>query len=161
MAGQGSDERRVIYGSRRKALGLLLISCTFVAISAWRLTDPNAASDGSWPMLGGAFFGLGVLIFTAQIVWPETLILDREGFTQSVLGRKRSQKWSDIEEFLLWSPSPGAQMVGYNFKPDRRPKGALTQINRTLGCDAGLPGGWKMSPRELLTTLQEWKARYG
>jgi hypothetical protein len=155
---QSSVARRVIRGSRQKALLLLLGCCTFVV---WGMTSPQSASDHNLPMFAAVFFGPGVPIFIAQIIWPEVLILDPEGFTSRMLWRTQSQKWSDIEEFLLWSPARGSQMVGYNFKPDRRPRGWLTQINRSLACDASFPGGWKMSPQELLTTLQDWKARYG
>ncbi|MEZ2331419.1 STM3941 family protein [Mesorhizobium sp. RCC_202] len=148
----------VIRGSRGKAL-LLLFGCV-VFILAGILTLRNHPGDGhviTW--IGIIFFGLGVPISASLVIRPQTLALDRDGFILDggLLARPKKVAWREIKGFHVWRPRKRSKSVGYNFEPGARKETALMRVNRGLGAEDCLPGGWQYSPDKMVEILNSYR----
>jgi hypothetical protein len=178
----GFTDRIMIRRSRRQALvalALCLALVAFFVLIGAASHDPAAFSWRSPLVFLLAFLGLLSLFSLALVIRPDRLILDRTGFASRNLGMTRTYRWSDIEEFFPWSFSRAtslgpasyafwssvsrAQLIGFNFKPGRGPKGRLVgSMRKTLGTEAVLRGDWeKMTAEQVIALLNERKARYG
>lgn len=74
-----------IVQSRGKAGRYAVLAAVFVAAGVWLYRQ--GSSDQTWAILSIAFFGLGLVVFLAQLIRPGTLVLDARGITQAVLAR--------------------------------------------------------------------------
>ena len=73
-------QTEVFVSSRSKTALMLLISLAFIACALFLPTD---GTSQSWRYYGGAFFGLGVIVFAWLLIRPQRLTLDPEGFALS------------------------------------------------------------------------------
>ena len=159
----GTAPQLTLYPSRSKALGLLLISATFVVIGVW------LGSTGEWMgYLCAAFFDLGFLVAVIQMI-PGSgfLIIDSHGFTFSSLFRKHSLAWSDIDAFFVVTLShhgmKAHEMVGFDYAPTYdRSRRARTVAKIISRCEGALPDTYGRKAADLAsllnTRLQEARA---
>ena len=68
-------------------------------------------------------------------------------------------RWSDVQDFFVYSPRFGVKMIGYNYAPGKAPQGALVTISRILGAEAGIAGSWELSPDRLVEKLNDYQRR--
>ena len=148
-----------IKSSRGKTLLFLLISLGFVAIFVVIPSDDAAESYWSW--FGGAFFGLGTVVFAWLLVRPQRLVLAPTGFTVAG-GLVRSPKqilWREVNPLFVYRIPRVGKMIGYNFAPGARKDSALIRINRLAGAEGALPKGWPGSPERLVERINAYRAR--
>jgi hypothetical protein len=145
-----SGDQFVVRSSSWQLLKLLAISVGFVLLGMAFVTYPGAfdiVGPGFVTFIGWAsiaFFGLGIVIFTAQLIQrkPE-FIIDRAGITYPKLSENRIP-WSDIAD-IAESGVIGTQFVTLKLvTPDRLKIGAaksmMTDLNRTLtGGELSIP----------------------
>ncbi len=98
--------------SRRRSIGPLLGSAAFVLICALLLVAPPDAArpdvlvEGAcW--LGLVFFGVGVVLFAAELLSPSRLTLDRRGFSYQPRWRRKAHAvaWTECSPFSMWEYS--------------------------------------------------------
>lgn len=114
-----SDERLVIYGSRKKALLLLMGAVAFVAAGVWIAGSSVAAARVSPARLvvatyiGIPFFAVCALYFGYRLARPRpAVIADRSGLTDSASAVGAGHlPWSDIAYVVPYEFS-GQAMLG-------------------------------------------------
>ncbi|WP_149790509.1 STM3941 family protein [Mesorhizobium sp. NFR06] len=151
-------EPRVIRGSRGKALLLLFGCLIFVLAGIGTLKHhPNDGQAMTWT--GIIFFGLGVPVAISLLIRPQTLALDRDGFILDggLLVRPKKVAWRDVKGFHVWRPRNRSKSVGYDFEPGARKETALMRVNRRLGAEDCLPGGWQYSPDKMVEILNSYR----
>lgn len=155
---------RMLRPRKLKLLGLLFLSCTFVAIGLKMLFD----SDPMGLLLGlpsVVFFGLGALVFTIQLLPNASYLqLDPEGFTICTLFRARTFKWSEVGPFevatIAW---PCYRMVVFNFSErywqmqNWQMQSMRRLSKRTAGHEGGLPDAYGLSLKKLTALLNEYR----
>ena len=146
-----------LYPSKRKLLGLLLVSILF-AIGGWWLVGEN-------PWMGYLtifFFGLGALVFAFQLMLNNSFLrVDPDGLLISHFGRTSVIPWHDIERFsVIKIRSTGftaSKMVGITYA-DGHASGSsgLKQANVALtGSEGSLPDTYGMRAEALVDLLNE------
>jgi len=127
------------------------------------------ASDGGddlWPGISCvAFFGLGCVIFTIQMMPGGSFLqLDRTGFTIHAMFQERSYEWAEIDSFFVGKYPTIVKMiswigfskwVSWNFVPSHpKAKGSMYRtINRG---DARLPDTYGKKHEELAALMNAW-----
>ncbi|MBA1139080.1 hypothetical protein H0241_02235 [Mesorhizobium sp. CCANP35] len=101
---------------------MLSASLFFVLACAFLIhVSKDGDTAGLWWCI--AFFGLGALVFAWQLVRPQILVLNGQGFSLGG-GLVRSPKlvpWKDIEGFFVVHRRRRiGDMIGYNFAPGSR-----------------------------------------
>lgn len=145
------------YPDRLKHVGLLAASLIFVAIGIWM------GVGGDWVgFLCAAFFGLGIPIFTIQMLPGASFIrLSEDDFEFCSLFRASVIKWSDVSEFgIITQRQMGAkvhEMVGWNYirTPEKRSLGRSISSS-IAGMEAGLPYTYGHSVEELLGIMEAY-----
>jgi hypothetical protein len=144
----------IIKASRAKSAGFLAISAVFVAIGIWMcIREP-----GDWRAIGClAFFGLGILVFGAQIIAPATRTLTRESFTyKGLLGRGFTIPWAQVESFHLWkNPYASQKLVAWTYLPGFKKTSVLGAVSSSLGADSAIPGLWTVKVEEVLARMDQ------
>ena len=144
-----------IKGARWKSVLLLVLSLAFVALGVWLPYDGKTETM-MWKWVIIVFFGLGVPLTIYQLFNPASLTLDARGFTYvGLFNRRFTVAWDDVEAFKLWRAPRGPKMLVWDYRPGRGPKSALAGISRSLGADAGLPGGLTDSPARLIEKMSQ------
>jgi hypothetical protein len=126
-----------LYMPRKRMVRYLILSVVFVAAGVVILPQNAWAA---WSAIG--FFGLGVVVFTVQLVHPSVLLLDDDGFEPHVLLRHRGSRrqWNECSPFAASGTGP-AQLVVYS--TTRKNLTALRAVNSTLGGgDEGVQAGF-------------------
>lgn len=159
--GTETIEPLVISASRGKTLLLLSASLFFVLSCAFVIhVSKDGDTAGLWWCM--AFFGLGVLVFAWQLVRPQILVLNEQGFSLGG-GLVRSPKlvpWKDIEGFhVVHRRCRIGDMIGYNFAPGVKKSSVMRSVTKSLGAEAALPQGWTLSPEEMVVLLNEYRRR--
>lgn len=144
----------IIKASRAKSAGPLALASGFVAIGVWLcIREP-----GDWRAIGCVvFFGLGILVFGAQIVAPATLTLTRESFTyKGLLGRGFTIPWAQVESFHLWkNPYASQKLLGWTYLPAFKKTSVMGAVSSSLGADSAIPGLWSVSVEEVLARMDQ------
>ncbi|ARN82715.1 STM3941 family protein [Methylocystis bryophila] len=143
-----------------KVIGLGLGSLAFVVIGVSMLGDPTVEENWTaWAVI--AFFGFCGLVALALAIRPQTLTLDRNGFTVAggFVPKPHHTRWSDVQGFFVYSPQFGVKMIGFNYAPGKAPQSVLVKISRCLGPEAGIAGGWELSPGDLVEKLNDYQRR--
>ncbi len=148
---------REIQASRLKTIGLLAGSLAFVAAGAFIQSRSPTIEPMAWLCM--VFFGLGVVVAIVQLVRPQRLLLDNEGFTLvgGMVRRPRKERWADVRGFVVFRLPRGGTMVGYNYAPGAEPKSKLLAISRGMGCDAGLGKGWPGGDAAMVEQLNAYR----
>ena len=153
-------EQRVIRGSRLKSVALFVISLAFVVLGVWLVVQYSRDTPVVIvESVGICFFGLGLLISVWQIIRPQTLVLDREGFSFSSGMSSFRRLWSDVDRFFVFQPTTRSSLVGWNYLPGRGPSTLIAKISRSMGADAGLPSGWSISTQALVDLMNSYRER--
>ena len=159
--GRETIEPLVISASRGKTLLLLSASLVFVLACALLIyVSEDGDTAGLWWCM--AFFGLGALVFAWQLVRPQILMLNEQGFSLGG-GLVRSPKlvpWKDIEGFyVVHRRRRIGDMIGYDFAPGVKESSVVRSVTKSLGAEAALPQGWTLSPEEMVVLLNEYRRR--
>ena len=151
-------ETKEIVQSRVKATIALFGSSAFVAIAV--LLPRQAGESNDWRWWCGAFFGLGVLLFSWLLIRPQRLTLDKEGFAVSG-GLARWPKkipWRSIEPFFLYQLPRGGKVIAFIFQAGADVhRTLLMKLNAKLGADGSLPRLWPGSPDDLVDELNAYR----
>ena len=148
----------MLRASRFKWLVLFLASATFAAGGVLVFFAAPGGRVGGVVVF--AFFGACALIAAVQLVMGSTLALDPDGFTTRSFGRSVTRRWTDVESFVLISPSAFNQIVGINFPADHALPGVRKVTRGLLGYESALPDTYGMKARHLAALMNEWRARY-
>ena len=135
--------------SSRRMVFLLLGSLAFVLAGIVAVRRNPAVGYA-----GIAFFGLGVLIATVNLL-PGSAFLQvtNEGFTFCSLYRRHHIPWREVKEFVLIHAG-NRPMVGWNYNAERNGKARLRRLSAAItGAEAGLPDTYGMPASELATLL--------
>jgi hypothetical protein len=159
--GRDTIEPLVISASRGKTLLLLSASLLFVLCCAFVIyVSKSGDTAGLWWCM--AFFGLGALMFAWQLMRPQVLVLNGQGFSLGG-GLVRSPKlvpWKDIEGFyVVHRRRRVGDMIGYNFAPEVKNSSVMRSITKSLGAEAALPKGWTLSPEEMVVLLNDYRRK--
>jgi len=159
--GRETVEPQVISASRGKTLLLLSASLVFVLACAFLIyVSEDGDTAGLWWCM--AFFGLGALVFAWQVVRPQILMLNAQGFSLGG-GLVRSPElvpWKDIEDFyVVHRRRRIGDLIGYNFAPGVKKSSVMRSVTKSLGAEAALPQGWTLSPEEMVVLLNEYRRR--
>lgn len=151
----------IIRASLGKTLLLLSASFFFVLACAFLIyVSEDGDTAGLWWCV--AFFGLVALVFAWQLVRPQILVLNGQGFSLGG-GLVRSPKlvpWKDIESFFVVHRRRRiGNMIGYNFAPGVKKSSVMGSVTKSLGAEAALPQGWTLSPEEMVVLLNEYRRR--
>jgi hypothetical protein len=148
---------RVLRPNRWKVLVLLAVSLVFTAIGV------GMAADGRWMgWVAVGFFGLGVVVFTVQLLpGSASLRLGPDGFVICSLFRPSTCRWSDVARFGVGTVGP-KRMVVFDFAPNARGSVALRRLATALsGWEGALPDCYGMSAEELAALLNAYKEAAG
>jgi hypothetical protein len=145
-----------ISSSRKKIAGYgaagLMLAGTFVPVTLQSVGERKLRF----------LFVIGMLgLFAALAAWrlvrPPRLLLDAEGFTL-VGSLERSPKkigWSDIDPFFLHYIGEHSEAVCFNYRPGVLEASPLPSQQRRAW--EALPGGWELSPKELVNVLNDYR----
>ncbi|MFT4251640.1 MAG: STM3941 family protein [Caulobacter sp.] len=153
-------QRKIIESARWKlALGLAG-SLAFTAVGVWLIGD--AKSDESlMPWLCMLFFGFCALAFLLQLLRPQRLVLDADGF-QVEGGVKPGKKvaWGEVEAFFAWRLPKGGTMAAWRLREEARPRTApVGNFGRGPGVDGVLPRTLALGTKALLAEMEAWRTR--
>lgn len=142
--------------SRRKMILLLITSLLFVA-GGIRIASEQPLVGYS----GAVFFGLGVIVFTIQLLPNSSYLhLTPEGFTFCNLFRSHTVPWHLARDFAVIRVSR-RPLVVWKYSPDFAAHPKARALSRTLcGYDAALPDSYGMRPQELADLLNSLQHRY-
>lgn len=147
----------MLYPSRLKLVGLLMVCAVFVGIGV-------AALGNHSPFVGwmcSLVFGVAFVVFLVQLLpGASYLRLTDEGFEFCAIFRKSPLiPWGDVSEFRVAKlPPAGNRMVVFDWKT--RPQGRVRKINRTLaGATDGLPDNYGMKHQALADLMNERRSR--
>lgn len=151
--------RKIIESARWKlALGLAG-SLAFVAVGVW-LIDKAQADDRMMPWLCILFFGFCAAAFALQLLRPQRLVLDADGFqVEGGLKTGRKVAWSDVEAFFRWTLPRGGAMVGYRLRRQPRPQIATRGFGQGPGVDGVLPKTLTLGVNALIAEMEAWRLR--
>jgi hypothetical protein len=141
----------ILRPSRKKWLGILLMSLLFCAIGVMMIRDGKML--GWFPLLA---FGI-VAIVSLVLMFPGVgyLKLDKDGFTVCSLYRASTFRWDDVTEFGLGFN----KLVSFNFSPAYTQHQRMREINKAIGSfDAAIPDSYGMTPEDLLLLMNKWMA---
>lgn len=148
-------EPRIIRGSRGKTF-LLLLACPLVFLAGiGTVRSPAGVHAVGW--IGIFFSGLSVPFLIRSLIRPHTLTLDDSGFMIGAGPKKVA--WQDIKGFHVWRPRNRSKLIGYNFEPGARKETSLMRINRGLGAEGCLPGGWQFSTDKMVEILNAYRVQ--
>ncbi len=151
-------ERKVIESARWKlALGLAG-SLAFVTLGVW-LIDKAKDDERLMPWLCILFFGFCAAAFLAQLLKPQRLVLDADGFqVEGGLKPGRKVAWGEVEAFFAWKLPKGGTMVAWRLreKPQHAPVG---NFGRGPGVDGVLPRTLTLGTKALLAEMEAWRER--
>ncbi|MDQ8205777.1 STM3941 family protein [Pelagicoccus sp. SDUM812003] len=144
------------YPSKTKHALLLLVSITFVAGGIW------LAKNGDWMgHIAYVFFGLGVVVFTIQLLPNSSYLkLKEDGFEFSALFRRHYVKWNDIKHFGIMTQTHRGmttnKMVGWDYREEFEGSDLGRKISKKIGgIESALPDTYGMKAEELLSLMDE------
>ncbi len=150
---------RVFVASRARLARFLLLALIFVAGGV--LLGLTGSPTG-W--LGVAFFGLGAVVFSLQLIRPGRLELSAQGFQATTWPRRPVRRtWVECGPFRPWKFRGTSLVVYPTSRTDRR---WLRSANRflTRGADGSIQANYRgISPLELVALMndyQQWALRH-
>jgi hypothetical protein len=161
----------VLVPSKKKQALMLLVATLFVLAGIF-IVSKTDASDVWIGYVCIVFFGLGGVVFAAQLLPGSSFLkIRRDGFEFRALWRGTAFRWSDVQEFgvaeftLYHGGIPQKhRMVGFRFSPSSARRDAhprLHRLNQALvGYDAALPDNYGMKHDELASLLNQKKMEY-
>jgi hypothetical protein len=154
MGTRGFSESVVYRPKKAKTLLFLLLCLAFVACGLLMIHDGKAFG---W--LGVAFFGLGVIVFTLQLLFDcSHLRVSPSGIEVRSLWRTHSYKWSDISHFFPGHIS-SRSMVLFDYSPAYHKSRTGRAVAKTLtGAEGALPDTYGFTAEALAEHLNQWMA---
>lgn len=150
-------ESLVLRPSKKKFVGLLMISAGFVVTGLWLLQNGDISPTLGWVCV--AFFGLGTVVGVATLLpGAAYLRLEPEGFTMCSLYRSAFYRWSDVSEFVVGRVGMQS-MVMFEYSSQRTDAATLRAVNAALfGHQAALPDTYGMTHEALVDLLNRQRA---
>jgi hypothetical protein len=152
MGTSGFTEPVVYRPKKAKTLLFLLLCLAFVACGLLMIHEGKAFG---W--LGVAFFGLGVIVFTLQLLFDcSHLRVSSSGIEVRSLWRTHSYKWSDISHFFPGQIS-SRSMVLFDYSPAYHKSQIGRVVAKTLtGAEGALPDNYGFTAEALAEHLNQW-----
>jgi hypothetical protein len=137
--------------SRRKAGLLAFLAAIFVGMGTctYGLGDLTSRIISIFCVV---FFGLCLIVASIQLICPGRLVIDCRGVTQTFLRRSHAYPWPEVANFRVWRVAHN-ELVAYDDLRTPNPHPTLQAINRSIGADAALAGGWAMPAGRLADLL--------
>src|SRR6185295_6464429 len=136
-----SQSEIILRPGRGKMIGYLIVCAVFVVMGV-------TASRGVLGWLSTSFFGLGVVVFAAQLLPRASYLrMTRDGFVCCSLFRKSPLiSWREVSSFRVATVPPNQRMVVYDWEGASRQ--GVRRLNRALvGATDGLPDTYGMKPQ--------------
>jgi len=138
---------------------MLFGSIGFVAIGVFM------ARTGQWRgWLVIAFFGLGIAVFTCQLLPNSSYLrLGPDGITVCQMFRVHSYRWSDMGPFRI-ERLGRRKMIVFDFSPRYRGPRRWARMHASwFGAEAAICAAdtWTVGMDELVDLLNRYRARYG
>jgi hypothetical protein len=150
----------IVVTARWKILLLLFVAAFF----SWMLFSIARHQHLNRLYFGAVLFGLCVPVMLWHICVPARLEISPSGITW-FNGRKTVEYvWTDFADFRAYRPSSRAisKYVGYELIPQSPKRSRMTAVAHALaGVDGGFDGQWEMSADDLVTLLNQARAKWG
>jgi hypothetical protein len=154
----------IVRSSQRTALWMLVVCILFVGVFILMLRDPAEQSNSLIAYAGAAFFGLGIPVFAARLLRPDTLEIGPSGLVWRSLFRSTSFRWRDVRNFRPYRPTARVRSphIGFEFADDYQPerRGSREAVRQFTGVEGSLGGGWEIDAAELVDLLNAAQARW-
>jgi hypothetical protein len=148
MQGSLEDPPIVVRGSRRIHALYLLVALVFVATGAWQV---GTETPQMWAWLCIVFFGLGSLVFIAQLIRPGLLAIAPDGVTMTVLWRTHRYGWAQIASFRTQRVGLMSRHVWFDLQ--KTPDGDIRM--------GSFGTGWETRAQALCDLLNAARGRWG
>jgi len=150
----------MLIASRVRTALYLLACIVFVTIGISQITHSQSERDLYWGWASCIFFGIGIGVFLVSIVKPSTIALDTDGFTVTIVGRRRNKvQWKDIEPLYISTLSRGVKVAAYRYAAGKGPKSLASRIGKALGADGYLPKAFAQRPQVMVEKLNDYRER--
>ena len=151
---------RVLRSSRRRSLGLLVLSLVFAGAGVLMV-----GADAEYGWLAAAFGLVGTAVFTVMLLRPNRLELSEEGLTTVTLGRRWSVKWSECGEFRTSKVDysvAGPSLVVFDCSaPGARGHPLEAAAEALSGANAAIPETYVMPADELAALMNTYREAKG
>lgn len=147
----------VLRSSPWRWLRLTALSVAFTLVGWLMIASGDRA--GWFPVI---FFGLCALVGLASLALRGRLELTPQGLSMVHLGRRHpALDWRHLSGFHVWSPTPGAKFVAFNYSgPGRMWTGRAARLARSIaGGNGSLPDTYGMRAEDLCRLLADWAAQ--
>lgn len=151
----------LIKGSKVKVILAWLGCFAFVAAGLLMIKVDNHP----FGYISVGFFGLGILVLPLMIFSKQYIKITSEGIEQCATNNKWLIKWDEIEGF----GEIGGGNIGIRLNAraleERVAKGGAKATSyltskRMTGFHEGISAMYKVKPKKLLNTLNQWKEKY-
>jgi len=143
---------------------MLLVCILFAGMAIATLRDPAQQSPSWIAYVGAAFFGVGIPIFAARFLRPDTLEVGPSGLVWRNLFRSTSFRWHDVRDFRPYRPTSKIRSphIGFDFADDYKPeeRGSRAVVRQLTGVAGSLGGGWELDAADLANLLNAARARW-
>lgn len=149
------DKTLILKPKKGKTILLLLVCVLFV------LSSIIVINDDQWTAwLGIVFFGLGVIVFTIQLIpGSSKLTLSKEGFTVTNLFKSHLILWEDVQRFHVSSIGKKQSVVFDYSKGHKKHKVGKAIAKTMANAHGALPDNYGMKLEDLAQLLNEWKRK--
>jgi hypothetical protein len=145
--------------SRSKGLLILMVSCGFVALGVWLISE----GEQLYGWLSAGFFALGIPASLFMLLSPNSLYLrlDREGFEMGSFIKKVRVRWTDVQGFEMRRMHHN-NMIAIIYAQHYEDQKIGRAVASTLsGMEGAIANNYDRPLDEILRTLDEWLGRYG
>jgi len=163
--GNPQAEVLILRPSKWLWLSLAFGSALFTGAVLW-IDALHWSNAGAWTLpVGTIFFGFCTLVIGAYAVLPGAgeLRLDDEGFTWTVLFKKRRYRWEDVIEPFRVISIAGLRVVSVDLRPEIYGQGVLSSVSkwnkRIDDASGALLDTYGLGPDRLAALLNEWRER--
>jgi hypothetical protein len=139
----------------RKWRWFLAFNLAFVAVGLVMMAQGQR--NGIYVVIA---FGL-IAAFLAMVALPGAarLIVERDGFTATVVYRGRFTRWSDVSEFQVAQMARSGQQVVVYDDASLVEGSHVMSGSKIAGHNSALPGSYGQSAADLARILNHWRSR--
>ena len=151
----------ILYPSKQKNFLMLLVCLAFVLLTLF-VNKPSKL----FYWIGLIFFGLGVIIFSIQLVFPKTsyLKITEKGIEIRNIFKPSFMSWEIIQDFEVGSIPirfRKKKMIMINFDKTYNKQNFGRELARSMaGFEGALPESYGMKHEELVNLLNSYKNKF-